>query len=685
MDEAGDVTAVWAAVEGTSSGLFARRHGPDGWEPTVAIDHGEGDIDGVKNCRDATPTVTEDCPFDGAIPIRELFVDAAGNVTVLFTQEDLLDGPIGLYANRWEPGSGWLGAERLGTPPQSQSTYSPQVIRADTDEQGGAHVAWLVYDEAATPTIADASVYHLHAADYEAGAWRSELLATIERTGQWYGLPLWQHAINGNGDHLVTWQASGTASNIVARVRRSGGSWQGALTAISHSGPENGGVPHEVEALPSGAFVLVASVRPLLNLDSVAMWGAVHGESSWSSQELLTVAADSPVETGFDLVAAGQEAHALWWSRGGAGALSAARYSPTTGWSTIHDVDGSCGAPTSIPNPTTYWHDTWAFGDAEGYATYFFSAASASSGTCFVQRSSAGVWSSPVPASVGGTRWIGTGSGTGNLSWSAGGSVLSQHFDPSTGWGAMETLVAPAGLTVTGEGQLASGPGGHALALFGADGVVWASSFAPASGWSPLGGLRWQTEAGQYVAGGPVVVDSSGVATVFYAREEYDYVTYPNASEAPFWAIDAQRGSGEPQLGVVPGGAPGGVPLGVWERHEGTDGGLTQRIEFEGEPDAGTGTQRSWSITTPRADGVYSEFEWSTSGTQMSVTYTLVMFCNLATGQWQEDAVPPGTIDWAYEATSMKIDLDGIVYDSATSGGGNSRPAAGSPCMTGGL
>jgi hypothetical protein len=114
VDAAGDAIAVWDQNDGVRSNLWASRFTPaQGWSTAVSIE-----------------------TTDENAAISSLATDDAGNVVATWIQFDGTRNSI--WANRFQPGSGWATAEALETS-DAEATNSV----AGVDAGGNAHVAWV--------------------------------------------------------------------------------------------------------------------------------------------------------------------------------------------------------------------------------------------------------------------------------------------------------------------------------------------------------------------------------------------------------------------------------------------------------------------------------------------------------------------------------------------------------------
>lgn len=115
--------------------------------------------------------------------------------------------------------------------------------------------------------------------------------------------------------------------------------------------------------------------------------------------------------------------------------------------------------------------------------------------------------------------------------------------------------------------------------------------------------------------------------------------------------------------------------VGTWEM---TAGGMpTNRQIFRSN---GTGAARSWSVGTPRLDGVYVEYTYTATSTSYSTTATYFVQCDFNRGVWVTGPLPAvknGTINVSNGGSTLTFDNKDVYTKSS---GEITRETAGSSC-----
>jgi hypothetical protein len=117
VDKLGNVTAFWLADDDTTTRLWAcRREVTTGWQPPTSVN---ADAIKLSVSSDAAPVIDDD-----------------GNVTILWGQSDTL--AHSLWANRFQIGIGWTGAQKIeGDDESSVSAHASSI-----DKQGNITAVW---------------------------------------------------------------------------------------------------------------------------------------------------------------------------------------------------------------------------------------------------------------------------------------------------------------------------------------------------------------------------------------------------------------------------------------------------------------------------------------------------------------------------------------------------------------
>lgn len=121
IDDNNVVTAIWSQWDATRSNLWANHYMPGvGWTGAVKIEN--EDLGGVSNIVSV--------------------IDGAGNIIVVWSQSDGVRG--NLWANRYAPGSGWGVAEKIET----ENLGSAFIAHAVVDANGNVTAVWTQDDGA---------------------------------------------------------------------------------------------------------------------------------------------------------------------------------------------------------------------------------------------------------------------------------------------------------------------------------------------------------------------------------------------------------------------------------------------------------------------------------------------------------------------------------------------------------
>ncbi len=123
VDNSDVVTAIWSQRDAARSNLWANHYTPGaGWVGAMKIEN--EDLGGVGNVVSVA--------------------DGAGNITVAWSQSDSVRN--NLWANRYKPGSGWAGAEKIET----ENLGNASIARVVVDANGNVTVVWTQDDGTTT-------------------------------------------------------------------------------------------------------------------------------------------------------------------------------------------------------------------------------------------------------------------------------------------------------------------------------------------------------------------------------------------------------------------------------------------------------------------------------------------------------------------------------------------------------
>ncbi len=187
VDGSGNVTAAWAQSNGTVNSMFAGRFNGGSWTPATEI--------------------ASSALGDVGVPL--IGVDAAGNVTVVWQQND---GSINnMWANRFTGGA-WGIAQLIETDDVG-GAFQPNIV---VDSTGRVVVVWI-HD--------DGTYYNIMSNRFDGSAWETAQLLETENLGHAFNPVL---ARDGAGNVAAVWyQNDGSGANIWANVHN-GTSWGGA-------------------------------------------------------------------------------------------------------------------------------------------------------------------------------------------------------------------------------------------------------------------------------------------------------------------------------------------------------------------------------------------------------------------------------------------------------------------------
>ena len=180
----GDVFATWDQA----GRIFASRYlSGTGWEPPVLLDAAGG----------SNP---------------HLVVDEAGNATVVFVAHVPWFGRLrgDVWSNRFEPGTGWLGAELVETvdlwESRELSAFRPQI---GVDAAGNVFAAWQMNNDVTTQVWANRWS--------ATGGWGEALQIGEETESRTVSVP--RLAVQADGRALIVWQ--GNFQVVGAQIRSS--------------------------------------------------------------------------------------------------------------------------------------------------------------------------------------------------------------------------------------------------------------------------------------------------------------------------------------------------------------------------------------------------------------------------------------------------------------------------------
>lgn len=196
VDPTGATTVAWSETDGVWWSMWARRYVPGvGW---------------------GAPGLIETDDTGHAIAV-EMAVDASGNVTAVWTQDDSMN--VYVYANRYTDGVGWGTATKIQSD-LMQSTAFPHVAM---DASGNALAVWSEYD---------GTRMNIWARLYSVGVgWGTAALIETDDTGNATEPRI---AMNTGGEALVVWQQDG--DEMIRANRYVPGMGWGTATPIEGAG-----------------------------------------------------------------------------------------------------------------------------------------------------------------------------------------------------------------------------------------------------------------------------------------------------------------------------------------------------------------------------------------------------------------------------------------------------------------
>jgi len=126
------------------------------------------------------------------------------------------------------------------------------------------------------------------------------------------------------------------------------------------------------------------------------------------------------------------------------------------------------------------------------------------------------------------------------------------------------------------------------------------------------------------------------------------------------------------------GSTSSGSLVGTWDLMNGSL--LVARQTFSGSATSGTGAARTWSITAPRLDGVYTEYSYTATSSSYTTTVTNLLMCDYLKGLWVASTQRPSGVTTFSLANSGNtlVFSNGDRYSRSSSS--ITKPVAGDAC-----
>ena len=331
VDDSGNGFAVWEreADDGSTSNIWTNRYDvDDGWGTPELLQNGQ-----VTSAR--SPSIA---------------ADPAGNAIAVWVQRNIETGQQVIWANRYEPDTGWGSAGPIDDMPAALAGTGTAV---DMDDDGNGIAIW------ARPTQGV-----LWANRYAAGSgWgTAELIKSDSETGA-AGPRL---DVGPDGDAFVVWVQTQETRDDIWGIRFSGASWEEAPVRLDRY---EDGSKQSPDIAVDGTGVAHA-VWSQADVDFENIWATQYTPGSgWGAAELIEPPNDDPRRDGdatrprIGVNAAGnafvvwrQETPGSWisiWSN---------RLDPGAGWmtaETIEQSEQSAGSPRIAVDDARHAHAVW--------------------------------------------------------------------------------------------------------------------------------------------------------------------------------------------------------------------------------------------------------------------------------------------------------------------------------------
>ncbi len=362
FDADGNAFAVWHQHDGTYMSIYANRYdaGTGLWKGAVEIDAGANNAQ--------NPQVA---------------FDAGGNAIVVWRQFDGVS-VFNIYANRYEAGTGWTGAELIETGANSAS--DPHLA---VDANGNGVAVWEQYDgtymsiyanrydaksgswkgaelidaganNAGSPQVAVDVDGNAFAVWYQDDAnWSIYANRYDAETGLWGGAGLIdagdthaytpQVAFDASGNAFAVWhQYDGTYWSIYAnRYDAQAGAWEGA--GLIETGDNNADSPQVAFDADGNAVAVWVQLDGTYSSIYANRYDAATG--LWGTAELIETDANDAYNPQVDVDASGN-AFAVWRQDDGTGTVTydiyANRYDAQSGaWGTAELIETGAGGTSS--------------------------------------------------------------------------------------------------------------------------------------------------------------------------------------------------------------------------------------------------------------------------------------------------------------------------------------------------
>ena len=327
VDDAGNAIAVWKQRNG-GKGFFSiygnRYTAGSGWGTAVLLE-------------------TDDT---GAVAAQRLAVDAAGNAIAVWEQQTSTTKNFNIYSNRYTAGSGWGGAEPVGSA-DSGNANDPQIA---TDAAGDAIAVW---------SESDGATVNIMSNRYIAGSGWGATAVPIDTDPGQAVTP--QISVDATGNAIAVWQQrDGANFNIMSNYYTAGSGWGMTAELIE---TEDG-----IARTPQISFDESGNALAIWEQDVGAnknIWSNRYtAGSGWGTAELIEN--DNTGDASEPQIAADAAGNAtvVWSQSGGARVnIMSNHYTAGSGWGTAELIENDDTGDAATPqiaadaagNATAVW------------------------------------------------------------------------------------------------------------------------------------------------------------------------------------------------------------------------------------------------------------------------------------------------------------------------------------------